>query len=416
MKALAYERAHPLGAFAIELVEVAEPVVRDSDALVEVRAIGVNPGEASIRSSRSAEPCGRVILGWEFAGVVIGTGSLATGFAVGDRVFGTGDIMRDGCWAQRLAVDHRVIATIPDELSFTDAASLPIGTLTAWEAIFRDRAALPPSVDMVLIIGGAGGVGSLATQLLKARTSAFVISTASRPESSDWCRSMGADLVIDHTTHLGDQLRQVGIAHVDMVLSTAATADNLTQIAALLRPFGHVSTTDIGPPLDLAPLVVKSVSLHTETVFSQLANGADPSSQGDILRTVSGYAGSRQVRPILTTLLTGLTADTMKTAHSLLESHRTIGKIVIEPDGPGGTCVSARVHTAASKGVLRVPSVSPPVRGALRRRLHASKGDKQVRPTNVGPRGGAAIGDRRAAAKGSSRRSSIERRGCLGSR
>jgi len=330
VKALAYERAHPLEEFAIELVDVAEPLVRDTDVLVEVRAIGVNPGEASIRSARSAEPGGRVILGWEFSGVVIQTGSATTGFAVGDRVMGTGDVLRDGCWAQRLAVDHRVIATIPDELPFTDAASLPIGALTAWEAIFRDQSALPSNVDRVMIIGGAGGVGSLATQLLKTKTPAFVISTASRPESRDWCRIMGADLVIDHTADLGDQLRQAGIAHVDMVFSTAATADNLTPIASVIRPFGHVSTVDLGTPADLAPLVGKSASLHTEMVFSQLVNGADPTSQGDILETVSDYAGSGRVRPIVTTLLPGLTADSMKTAHTLLESHRTVGKIVID--------------------------------------------------------------------------------------
>jgi NADPH:quinone reductase-like Zn-dependent oxidoreductase len=223
-----------------------------------------------------------------------------------------------------------VVDTIPDQLSFADAASLPIGALTGWEAIFRDQSALPPNVERVLIIGGAGGVGSLAAQLLKAKTTALVISTASRPETRDWCRTMGADLVIDHTADLGDQLRQAGIEYVDMVLSTAATANNLAQIAAVLRPFGHVSTIDIGTPLDLAPLVQKSASLHTEMVFSQLASGADPTSQGQILKTVSDYAGSGQVRPIVTTLLDGLTADNMKTAHTMLESHRTIGKIVIE--------------------------------------------------------------------------------------
>lgn len=329
MKALAYERAHPLAAFAIDIVDVAEPVLRESDVLVEVRAIGVNPGEAFIRSARSAESGGRVILGWEFAGVVIETDTAATGFAVGDRIMGTGDLTRDGCWAQRLAVDHRVIATIPDQLSFADAASLPIGALTAWEATFRDQYALPSGVDRVLIIGGAGGVGSLAAQLLKTKTSAFVASTASRPESRDWCRTMGADLVIDHTADMGDQLRHAGIENVDMVLSTA-TATNLTQIAAVLRPFGHLSTTDIVTPLDLSALIQKSASLHTEMVFSQLASGADPTSQGDILKTISGYAGTGQLRPIVTTLLTGLTADTMKTAHTLLESRRTIGKIVIE--------------------------------------------------------------------------------------
>lgn len=330
MKALAYQQAHPLDAFAIELVEVEEPRTRDDDVLVEVRAIGVNPGEASIRAARSAEPGGRVILGWEFAGVVVETGSAVNGLEVGDRVIGTGDPTRDGCWAQRVAVDHRLVAKIGDQLSFVDAASLPIGSLTGWEAVFRDQSALPPGVETILIVGGAGGVGSLTTQLLKAKTSAIVVSTASRPESRDWCRTMGADLVVDHTADMGEQLRHAGIAHVDMVLSTAATANNLTQIAALLRPFGHVSTIDVGAPLDLAPLVQKSASLHTEMVFSQVASGADPSSQGDILGNVVEYVGSDQLRPIVTTTLTGLTAETMKTAHTMLESRRTIGKIVIE--------------------------------------------------------------------------------------
>lgn len=141
---------------------------------------------------------------------------------------------------------------------------------------------------------------------------------------------MGADLVIDHTADIADQLRQASIEHVDMVLSTAATANNLDQIAAVLRPFGHVSTIDIGTPLDLTPLVQKSASLHTEMVFSQVASGADPSSQGHILTAVADYVRTGQVRPIVTTSLTGLTADNMKTAHTLLESHRSIGKIVIE--------------------------------------------------------------------------------------
>lgn len=330
MKALAYQQAHTLDAFAVDLVEVEEPRLRDGDVLVEVCAIGVNPGEAAIRAARSAEPGGRVILGWEFAGVVVETGSAVKGLEVGDRVIGTGDPTRDGCWAQRVAVDHRLVAKMGDQLRFVDAASLPIGALTGWEAVFRDQSALPPGVETVLIVGGAGGVGSLTTQLLKVKTSAFVVSTASRPESRDWCRTMGADLVVDHTADMGEQLRHAGIAHVDMVLSTAATADGLPRIAALLRPFGHVSTVDVGAPLDLAPLVQKSASLHTEMVFSHVVNGADPSSQGRILGTVVDYARSGQVRPIVTTTLTGLTADNMKTAHTMLESHRTIGKIVIE--------------------------------------------------------------------------------------
>lgn len=330
MKALAYERAHPLADFALTLVEVDEPRLRDGDLLVEIRAVAVNPGEALIRSVRSAEPGGRIILGWEFAGVVVKTGTSANGFTVGDRVMGTGDVTRDGCWAQQLAVDHRVVAKIPEQLSYSAAASLPIGTLTGWEAMFRDQATLPPGVERVLIVGGAGGVGSLATQLLKARTPAFVVSTASRPQSQDWCHAMGADLVVDHTAGVCEQLGQAGIQEVDMVLSTTHTLNNLPWIGVLLRPFGHLSAIDLATPLDVTPLIQKSVSLHTEMVFSRIGGGADPSSQGRILQAVGEYVLSGHVRPIVTTRLKGLTVDNMKTAHTLLESHRAIGKIVIE--------------------------------------------------------------------------------------
>ena len=237
MKALVYEKAHSLEDFAIKLVEISEPTLRESDALVEVHAVGINPGETFIRRTRSAEPGGRVLLGWEFAGVIVETGSGVRGFQTGDKVFGTGDMTRDGAWAERVAVDHRILARIPESLTFAGAASLPIGALTAWEAMFREQSDLPVGVERVLIVGGAGGVGSIATQLLKAETSALVISTASRPESREWCHEIGADLVIDHSKDIQKQLSAEHIEHVDMILSTAKTADNLPWIAKLLRPF-----------------------------------------------------------------------------------------------------------------------------------------------------------------------------------
>ncbi|MGW5719167.1 zinc-binding alcohol dehydrogenase family protein [Amycolatopsis sp. NPDC003865] len=333
MKALSYGKAHPLDAFAIELTDVAEPRLRDGDLLVEVHAIGVNPGEAAIRRTRSAEPGGRVVLGWEFAGVVAAAGPAATGFAAGDRVMGTGDITRDGCWAERVAIDHRVVAKIPDRLAFTDAASLPIGVLTAWEALFRDQDALPPGVGRVLVIGSAGGVGSMATQLLKAATPAFVIGTASRPESREWATEMGADLVLDHRGELAGQLRAAGIGHVDLVFSTSGTFGHLGAIVEVLRPFGHLAAIDVAGPFDPGAITGKSLSLHTEMVFSRITAGGDVAEQGRILARVADDVTAGRLRPIVTTTLDGLTADTMKTAHALAESGRTIGKTVIQVKG-----------------------------------------------------------------------------------
>ena len=237
MKALVYEKAHTLEDLGIELTDVAEPTPGEFDVLVEVRAVGINPGETFFRKTRSADAGGRVLLGWEFAGEVVGVGAAVRRFKVGDRVFGTGDMRRDGAWAERVAVDHRIVAAIPDALSFTAAASLPVGAITAWEAIFRDAGALPVNVNRVLIIGGAGGVGSLAIQLLKAKTKAFVIATASRPESRAWCEDMGADLVVDHSGDVVAQLASAGIAAVDMVLSTA-TPDNFAGSPSCCGPSG----------------------------------------------------------------------------------------------------------------------------------------------------------------------------------
>ncbi|MDT8914712.1 zinc-binding dehydrogenase [Amycolatopsis sp. PS_44_ISF1] len=325
MKALAYTRAHPLEAFAIELTDVAEPRPRAGDLLVDVRAIGINPGEAAIRRTRSAGPGDRVVLGWEFAGVVAATGPEATGFAVGDRVLGTGDLTRDGAWAERVAVDHRVVAKMPDELTFADAASLPIGVLTAWEALFRDGDGLPPGVGRVLVVGGAGGVGSLATQLLKTRTPAFVISTASRAASREWAAKMGADLVVDHRADVPAQLG----GHVDLVLCTTGTSSHLGWITEVLRPFGHLAALDLTAPFDPGAFTAKSLSLHSEMVFSRLIAGSGAAAQGRILAQAARDVAAGRLRPIVTTILTGLTAETARAAHTLAESGRTIGKTVI---------------------------------------------------------------------------------------
>jgi NADPH:quinone reductase-like Zn-dependent oxidoreductase len=215
---------------------------------------------------------------------------------------------------------------------FDQAASLPVGAITASEAMFRDQDTLPPGVRTVLIIGGAGAVGSLATQILKATTAAFVIATGSHPESRDWCAKMGADMVIDHSDDVAAQLAAANIRAIDMVLSTAGTADNLGWISKVLRPYGHIAFTDVVPPLDLGPmgpLGAKAPSLHMEMMFSRIVNNSRPERQRQLLQGLAALVSEGRVRPLLTTRLEGLTAESMKTAHELIEKQRTIGKIVV---------------------------------------------------------------------------------------
>jgi NADPH:quinone reductase-like Zn-dependent oxidoreductase len=238
-------------------------------------------------------------------------------------------VSRDGCWAERVAVDHRIVAKLPHSFPFDDAASLPVGAITAWEAIFRDQDSLADGVDRILIVGGAGGVGSLATQLLKATTQAFVICTASRPESQAWCRDMGADLVVDHTQDIAQQLEASGQKHVDMVLSTAGSAENIGRIAQILRPFGQVSITDAIPAFDAGLLAPRSITLHTEMIFSRILAGYGLKSQARILETTAALAEAGALRPITTTRIRGLSVESMRIAHEHVETRRTAGKVVI---------------------------------------------------------------------------------------
>jgi NADPH2:quinone reductase len=330
MKALVYENAHPVEEFALQVADVPDPEVRDTDLLVEVRAIGLNPGEAFIRATKSAPPGGQLLLGWEFAGVVVKAGSSTSGFGIGDRVYGTGDFTRDGCWAERVAIDHRIVGHMPGSTSFADAASLPIGTLTAWESLFRDGERLPPKTDRVLVVGGAGAVGSMAIQLLKAKTKAFVIATASREESVAWCREMGADLVVDHSRDVGEQLRNEGVGNVDFVFSTKGTDGHVAWIPSVLGPYGHLSSCDLTKSFDPGPFFFKSLSLHLEMVFSKGMHGYDPESQSKILGATAALVDAGRIRPITTVHLRGLEADRMKQAHVQTEGGTTIGKVVIE--------------------------------------------------------------------------------------
>ncbi|MBD0256598.1 MAG: zinc-binding alcohol dehydrogenase family protein [Cytophagales bacterium] len=329
MKALTYEQAHPLSNFAIELREVPLPTVKDNDLLIRVKAFAVNPGDTLIRRSRSAAPGGRVILGWELSGIVEKTGPAVIGFQPGDQVFAAGDTSRDGNYAEYVAVDYRVVGRKPVNLSFTEAAAIPMTFQTAWGALMRDGNHLPAGVNTVLIVGGAGGVGSMAIQLLKAKTDVTVIATASRPESKRWVEEMGADLVIDHHQDMAAQLQPYGITKVDLVFAARHSESHLAAIARLLKPYGHLSLIDARGNLNVSGLMPLSASIHLETVFARIINNEQPELHGAVLDELATLVEAGKVKSTLNKTLSGLTAADIHSAHKLIEAESTIGKIVI---------------------------------------------------------------------------------------
>jgi NADPH2:quinone reductase len=330
MRALTYQHAHELADFALHLQEVPLPTLRDSDLLIRVQALAVNPGDTVIRRLRSAAPGQAVILGWEFAGIVEQVGPHTTGFKVGDEVYGAGDLSRDGNYADYVAVDYRVVAHKPATLSFPEAAALPMSFQTAWGALLRNDNQLPAGVGTVLVLGGAGGIGSIAIQLLKAKTSATVLATASRPESKRWVETMGADVVLDHSQDLAAQLTQHGLEKVDMVLATRSSASHLAAMPQLLKAYGYLALLDVQQSLDVSGLTPYSISVYLENVFARVITNQHPEQQGLILRELTQLMEAGKVRSTLQKTLLGLTSENIRVAHEILEKGEMIGKIVLD--------------------------------------------------------------------------------------
>ncbi|WP_324678197.1 zinc-binding alcohol dehydrogenase family protein [Hymenobacter sp. GOD-10R] len=330
MNALTYQHAHELAEFDLHLQEVPLPTLRDSDLLIRVQAFAVNPGDTVIRRFQSAAPGQAVILGWEFAGIVEQVGPHTTGFQPGDAVYGAGDLSRDGNYADYVAVDYRVVARKPANLSFPEAAALPMSFQTAWGALLRNDNQLPAGVGTVLVLGGAGGIGSIAIQLLKTHTNAMVIATASRPASKQWVAAMGADMVLDHSQDLAAQLAQHGIERVDMVLATRSSASHLAVIPQLLKAYGHLSLLDVHQSLDVSGLTHHSISVHLENVFTRVITNQHPEQQGLILRELTKLVEAGKVTSTLQKTLSGLTSENIRTAHEVLEKGEMIGKLVLD--------------------------------------------------------------------------------------
>jgi len=331
MKAISYIDGMDHG-FQNPLVDIekAMPSLKDRDLLVKVKAISVNPVDTKVRRNPVAAGNTR-ILGWDAVGEIVEVGSGVQHFKVGDQVWYAGDLTRDGSNAEYQAVDERIVSLKPQSLSDAEAAALPLTAITAWEMLFdRFNVDLDQS-DNILVIGGAGGVGSIAIQLLKAKTNLKVIATASREETKAWVKSLGADYVIDHTEDLNTQIKALGLDAPIYIFSTNQTETYLPQISKLIAPQGKFGLIDDPKSMDIVEFKSKSVSIHWEFMFTRsMFNTTDIEQQSQLLHQVAELVDNYKIKTTLNQTLGKINAKNLKLAHELIETGRAKGKIVLE--------------------------------------------------------------------------------------
>ena len=339
MRAIGYARSLPVTeAEALVDIDLPAPEPRGRDLLVEVRAVSVNPVDTKIRMRAAPEAGQHKVLGWDAAGIVKAVGPEARRFRPGDAVFYAGDLTRPGTNAELHLVDERIVGAKPASLGFAEAAALPLTAITAWEALF-DRLqvkthTVPGAARAILVLGGAGGVGSIAVQLARRLTDLTVIATASRPETRDWALSLGAHHVVDHSRPLAAEVAALGLGAPGFVFSTTQTDQHLAQIAELIAPQGRFALIDDPATLDVSLLKRKSVSLHWEFMFTRSMFGtADIGEQGALLDEVARLVDAGTLRTTLGEHFGTIGAANLRRAHALIESGKARGKIVLEGFG-----------------------------------------------------------------------------------
>ena len=335
MKAVGYKVPGPIAEDAALVdIELPQPVAAGYDILVEVKAVSVNPVDYKVRGSSPPADGEWKVLGWDASGIVREVGPDVTQFQPGDEVYYAGSITRPGTNAELHLVDARIVGRKPASLDWAEAAALPLTTLTAWEAMF-DRLdvakPVPGAAPAILIIGGAGGVGSIAIQIARQRTDLTVITTASRPETQEWVKELGAHHVIDHRRPLSAQIAELGIGAPAFVFSTTHTEQHAADIAELIAPQGRFALIDDPTAFDIMLFKRKAVSIHHELMFTRSIYGTpDMHEQGKILDALAVLVDEGKIRTTLTERLSPINAANLKTVHALIESGAAKGKIVLE--------------------------------------------------------------------------------------
>lgn len=334
MKAVGFKVAGAIDrADAFLDLEVADPVPAGRDLLVRVEAVSVNPVDAQMRSGANPSGSPERIIGYDAAGTVEAVGPDTSMFKVGDAVYYAGSIMRPGTNSELHLVDERIVGHKPKSASWAEAAALPLTTLTAWELLFdRLRIQQGPEADRgsILVVNGAGGVGSILIQLARQLTGLRVIATASRPETREWVEGLGAHHVIDHSKGLEEELAAIGMPQVNYIASLRATEANLASYAKIIAPQGGLAIIDRVASLDIAAFHPKSATVCFEGMFTRsMFQTPDMALQHDILEAVAGLIDEGTLRSTLTRELGAINAENLKRAHGEIETGRSIGKIVL---------------------------------------------------------------------------------------
>ncbi|GES50027.1 NADPH2:quinone reductase [Rhizobium sp. ERR 922] len=334
MRAVAYKQPQPISAETSLIdIELPMPEAEGHDLLVEVKAVSVNPVDVKVRASVAPPEGEYKVVGWDAAGIVKAVGPDVTMFKPGDEVFYAGAINRGGSNAEFHLVDERIVGAKPKSLDFPAAAALPLTSITAYETLFdrlKVQDPVPGAANAILIIGGAGGVGSIAIQIARALTDLTIIATASRPETQAWVKELGAHHVIDHSKPLAPQIEALGIGAPAFVFSTTNTSDHVDSIVEAIAPQGRFALIDDPKTLDVVPFKRKAVSTHWELMFTRpLFNTADMIEQHKLLTKIAELVDSGKIRSTLTETAGAINAANLKKAHALVETGKMKGKVVL---------------------------------------------------------------------------------------
>ncbi|TWR43005.1 zinc-binding alcohol dehydrogenase family protein [Xanthomonas vasicola] len=316
---------------ALVELELPLPTPGPRDLRVRIHAVSVNPVDTKVRNNAAVDA--PRVLGWDASGVVDAVGTQVSLFRPGDAVYYAGALTRPGTNAEYHLVDERLVGRKPSTLDDAAAAALPLTAITAWELLF-DRLGIAEGGgegQALLVVGAAGGVGSMLVQLARTLTKLTVIGTASRPETQDWVHALGAHHVIDHSQSLSEGLQRIGIAQVQHVASLTHTDQHFAQLVEVLAPQGQLALIDDPATLDAVPLKRKSLSLHWELMFTRsLFETDDMIAQHHLLNRVAELVDTGVLRTTLGEHYGRISADNLRRAHAALQSHRTRGKLVLE--------------------------------------------------------------------------------------